>query len=112
MSDRQNSINLTLPLDEPAAPTMPMARRLHAHFMRGGSIAEAIDLVEQAELAAATTEPRTSNGRGTRLSASWAPSPSEMAFAVGRGMTPTLVQVEAEKFWNFWIAKAGANAVK
>lgn len=114
MSDHHCSTNFILPLDEPAVPTMPMARLLYAHFVRGGSIAEAIDLVEKAELTAAATEPdpRTANKRGTRLAPSWKPAPSEVAFALGRGMNPHLVEAEAEKFRNYWVAKAGANAAK
>jgi len=114
VSDRQNSPYLPLSLDEPASLRTPIAQQLRAHFLGGGSISEGIHLVERAELAAISTaiQPHTIKGRGTRLSPTWKPSQTDAAFAVGRGMRPESVQVEAEKFRNYWIAKAGANATK
>jgi hypothetical protein len=92
----------------------PIAKKLRAHFMRGGSIADAIRLVEMEELATApiARKQRHGQGRGSRLPPDWKPSTSEIAYAVDRGMRLEQVQVEAEKFRNYWIAKAGVNATK
>src|SRR5690242_12005700 len=110
MSNSQYTANLTLPLDDPSVPSTPMARLLYSHAIRGGSILDGINLIEKAELAAAAAapKPRNSHQRGTRLSACWAPSLAELNFALERGMAWALIQTEAEKFRNYWIAKAGA----
>jgi hypothetical protein len=95
----------------------PIAVELRAHFDRGGGIEEAIRLVEALERASARlTAPTTrANGldrRGCRLPADWRPSPAEVQFALGKGMSERRVFVEAEKFLNYWTAKSGAGATK
>src|SRR5713226_2081382 len=95
---------------EAEGPRTPIAKRLSAHFVGGGSIADAIRLVEKEELARSpiANKQRLSSGRGSRLSPDWAPLVLEIEFALDRGMTREVVSVEAEKFRNYWIAKSGA----
>jgi hypothetical protein len=88
-------------------PATPIAKALHEYFEDGGTKAGAIHLVEAIERAGAS--PR---GRGSRLAGDWMPGKDEVAFALGKGMTPDRIEAEAEKFKNYWTAKAGAGGVK
>jgi hypothetical protein len=95
----------------------PIANELRAFFDRGGSTAEAVQLVSALERAAARTlvgGPRSKqqSGRGSRLCANWQPSAPDVEFAIGRGLSHKRVSVEAEKFRNYWTAKSGAGAIK
>jgi hypothetical protein len=91
-----------------------MAAELHAHFARGGSIAEAIRLVELIELRG--KRKRSSRNdcspRGTRLPTDWRPSPTDIEFARAKGMHPARIGTEGERFRNYWTAKCGAAATK
>lgn len=103
--------------EAPAEPSTPIAAELHAHFERGGSIADGVRLVAMLERAGARAlalaKPRKeASGRGSRLPADWQPSPSEVAFALDRGMSQARLNTEVEKFRNYWLAKSGAGATK
>jgi hypothetical protein len=50
--------------------------------------------------------------RGTRLPSNWKPSAADLAYAARKGLDPTAIANEAEKFQNHWLAKAGADAKK
>jgi hypothetical protein len=50
--------------------------------------------------------------RATRISSTWLPSSYDVAFAQERGMTNAQIEIEAEKFLNYWTAKSGRNATK
>jgi uncharacterized protein YdaU (DUF1376 family) len=50
--------------------------------------------------------------RASRLSAEWWPSTEGINFAIGKGLNQQCISVEAEKFRNYWIAKAGTGATK
>jgi hypothetical protein len=95
-------------------PSTPIAAALYDHFARGGTIEEGLRLVEALERV--TTKPRSRPkepvARGSRLSAAWEPSAGDISFAVARGMTPTRITNEAEKFKNYWSAKSGSGAIK
>jgi hypothetical protein len=52
------------------------------------------------------------NGRGTRLPTDWRPSKDCLSYAAKRGLAAASVEIEAEKFKNFWTAKTGASATK
>jgi len=56
--------------------------------------------------------PATSRASGTRLPEDWEPSSDDIAYAAGRGMARDRVQLESEKFRNYWIAKSGRDAAK
>jgi hypothetical protein len=95
----------------------PIATRLAEHFMRGGSVDEAIRLVGALEHAAmhscaGTTRTARPDKRGSRLSPDWRPSAEDLRYALGRGMPEARVWAEAEKFLNYWTAKSGASATK
>jgi len=51
-------------------------------------------------------------GRGTRLGADWVLPMPGRDYAASIGVPSTVIDREAEKFRDFWIAKAGANGVK
>jgi len=52
------------------------------------------------------------SSRGTRLSESWQPLPENLADAKSRGMPESKIAGEAERFRDYWIAKAGKDGVK
>jgi hypothetical protein len=114
MPDHQTTIFEGFAADEAESPATPIATKLRAHFMSGGSIRDGIRLVEREERASVrgACKQRVLSVRGSRLSSDWGPSTSEIAFAVDRGMTLELAHVEAEKFRNYWTAKTGVNATK
>jgi hypothetical protein len=99
------------------ARTAPIAAKLRDHFANGGSIADGIKLVELLERAGIRAGERSQFRapkvvRGSRLASDWHPSPSEIAFALDRGMPRVRINTEIEKFRNYWIAKSGASAIK
>jgi hypothetical protein len=98
-------------------PNTPIAAELHAHFAEGGSIADAIRLVERIERASSRMPVAKRSGqgngaRGTRLEPGWQPSHEEILFARSRRMPPAMIETEIEKFRNYWVAKSGASATK
>jgi hypothetical protein len=98
-------------------PRTPIAAELHRHFAEGGSISEGIKLAEVLERAQSrsliASKSRTSEGqRGSRLPADWRPSQAEISFALDRGMPARRLDIEVEKFRNYWTAKSGASATK
>jgi hypothetical protein len=95
----------------------PIAEELQAHFERGGSVAEGVQLVAALERAiarrsAAESRSKQAAARGSRLLASWEPSQLDVRFALERGLPRTRLPLEAEKFRNYWTAKSGVSASK
>jgi hypothetical protein len=95
----------------------PIAEELHAHFERGGSVAEGVQLVAALERAVARRSAieapsKQSAARGTRLFAGWEPSTLDVQFALDRGLPRTRLFNETEKFRNYWTAKSGVSASK
>jgi hypothetical protein len=71
------------------------------------------------EEANASSTPKEAKGaslgarkRATRLSAEWWPSLENVNYAIGKGLNQQRINVEAEKFRNYWIAKSGTGATK
>lgn len=56
--------------------------------------------------------PRAARKKGSRLSADWQPSVDEIGFARGKGLSEQRIQLQVEKFRNYWIGKAGEKGVK
>jgi hypothetical protein len=50
--------------------------------------------------------------KAKRIDPAWKPSASEIRFARQRGLTTREIDVEAEKFRNYWTAKGGREAAK
>jgi len=50
--------------------------------------------------------------RGSRISASWTPTPKDYAFATSKGLTTQEINDESDRFRRYWIAKAGRGATK
>lgn len=95
----------------------PIARELKAFLKRGGSMHEAVLFVAALERAAGVKNQgkqraSKSESRGSRLSPDWYPNEREIEFGLQRGLSKECTAVEAEKFRNYWTAKAGAGAIK
>lgn len=50
--------------------------------------------------------------QATRLSSDWWPSEANIQYALAKGLTLERINIEAEKFRNYWTAKAGKDAAK
>jgi hypothetical protein len=55
---------------------------------------------------------KNNNTRGSRLPVDWQPSQAEIDFALDTGWTREHVEIEVNKFRDYWIAKAGKDACK
>jgi hypothetical protein len=102
---------------EPGSAITPIAAELRAHFERGGSVADGVQLVAALERAVTRKlagEPRSKQSavRGSRLSAGWEPSIVDAQFALDRGLPHARLSIETEKFRNYWTAKSGVSAIK
>jgi hypothetical protein len=97
-----------------ARPETPIASELHDHLARGGTPADGVRLVELLELSGRKSKKRAkhSDGRGSRLPPDWRPCEADIAYAIGRGIAMPRIEIEAEKFRNFWLAKSGVDACK
>ena len=65
--------------------------------------------------AEAETDPSLRSGarrRAMRLEKDWWPTPENIEYALAKGLSLDRVNVEAEKFRNYWTAKAGKDAAK
>src|SRR5262245_40111225 len=104
----------TLQLASPTPPA-PIAAELRDHFERGGTIEDGIKLVEMLERVLGRAPPSANLqkvARGSRLPADWRPSAMDISYALDRGMPRARIDVEAEKFGNYWRSKTGAGATK
>lgn len=54
----------------------------------------------------------TTKNQGSRLSPEWKPSQGDRDFARGEGLTEREVIRQADMFRDYWLSKAGANAIK
>jgi hypothetical protein len=90
----------------------PIARLVETMLSDGIAHDAIVRAVESAEAPCSRPSSRTRIVKGTRLSPDWAPSVGLVSYGVAQGLTPTLVQLEAEKFKNYWLAKSGPGAVK
>jgi hypothetical protein len=110
------SADLGLFGSETVGASTPIAAELRAHFARGGSVDDAVWLVEMCERDGASAAPTRKalavRGRGSRLSPDWQPSAVEISYALELGIPRSGVNIEIEKFRNYWIAKSGAGATK
>jgi hypothetical protein len=65
------------------------------------------------EREARSSEPRSKDGtKGTRIPENWQLSDADRAIAAGKGFSWDAIQFTAEKFRNYWLAKAGPSALK
>lgn len=55
---------------------------------------------------------KTRVDRGSRLSADWRPSEADRSYAASQGLGERDIDREAERFRNYWTAKAGSGGVK
>jgi hypothetical protein len=69
-------------------------------------------LEDSRERAPAPGKDRRGRQKGTRLSAAWAPSPEDLAYARGKGYAAAEIDDMAEKFRNYWLAATAPNAEK
>jgi hypothetical protein len=90
----------------------PIAMLVESMLAAGVEHRVIVSTVEAAEHSSHTRASRPKQGRGTRLSDDWKPGEDDIAYAAGFRMSETLIALEAQKFKNYWIAKAGAGATK
>lgn len=50
--------------------------------------------------------------RGTRIDPRWKPNVMEFDYALGHGLSPGEIDLQAERFVNYWLAKTGDKALK
>jgi hypothetical protein len=86
----------------------PIARMVQTMLAEGVPPDAIVSAVEGAEAASSPQR----GGRGMRLPAGWEPSTELIRYALAQGFSLGDVEVQAEKFKNYWLAKAGASAVK
>jgi hypothetical protein len=92
-----------------STPIAMLVETMLANGLEHEAIVLAVQKAEKS-LRARPAEQRSS--RGTRLPEDWRPEPSDVAYATAFRMPDTLIALEAQKFKNYWRAKAGAGATK
>jgi DnaT DNA-binding domain len=90
-----------------STPIADLVRRMHNAGIAIDVIIDAVETVERAG-----QRKRDPVHRGERLPANWQPTESAIAFAVERGMSRGGIELELEKFRNYWSAKTGQSATK
>jgi hypothetical protein len=91
--------------------TTPIADMVEA-LPTGATREEIVRVIRAVEMSRATRRPEGRSDHGTRLPPDWQPSQSEIDYALSRGLAIERVQIEAEKFKNYWTAKSGKDATK
>jgi hypothetical protein len=89
-------------------PIADLVAKLLADGCAGEVIVQAVAAAERE----ARQVPAGASKRGRRLPEGWLPSSSAVSFALERGLSPAEIEVETEKFRNYWTAKAGQGAIK
>jgi hypothetical protein len=90
----------------------PIAMLVESMLAAGVEHRVIVSAVETAENSLRARVSSSKQSRGTRLSDDWKPSEDDIAYAAGFRMSQILIALEAQKFKNYWIAKAGAGATK
>lgn len=67
---------------------------------------------KQEQINKGTKEVINKKAQASRLPDDWQPSIEDIAYATGKGLSRSAVDYQAEKFRNYWHARAGPNAVK
>jgi uncharacterized protein YdaU (DUF1376 family) len=92
-----------------AAEQMLKRRRANAEQMltqsQSQSQSHKKEDIESASLGSAPT-------KGSRLSEDWQPSPDNLSFAESEGFSASEINLEAAKFRDYWVGRAGAGGVK
>jgi hypothetical protein len=91
-----------------------IANLVQAMLADGAEHEVIVSAVEAAELkssrrAARSIDPTT---RGARLPTDWQIPETFIAHAAANGMAAARIQIEAERFKNYWTAKSGQGAIK
>jgi|ERR1043165_8206610 hypothetical protein len=94
-------------------PSTPIARRVLSMLEQGVAHEAIVRAIEAAELKPSRRRGNLDHpARGTRLPADWEIPVTFMHHALARGMPAARIQIEAERFKNYWTAKSGQGAVK
>src|ERR1051325_6787568 len=88
----------------------PIADLVEEMLAKGTADQEIVAAVAALEIAERSG--RRVSRRGKRLPLEWAPSQGGLAYAIERGMSRHHVDLELEKFRNYWMAKSGQGALK
>jgi hypothetical protein len=76
----------------------------------GAEQGEIVRAVEDAEMKLRRRQ--SGSERGNRLPSDWTASQNCIDYALSHGMVSSQIQLEVEKFKNYWIARTGAGAIK
>src|SRR4051812_22594217 len=90
----------------------PIAMLVEAMLAGGADHSAVVHAVEAAELDQRAKPYKSQSGRGSQLSNDWQPNDADVAYATALQVPESLIALEAEKFRNYWTAKAGAGATK
>jgi hypothetical protein len=89
--------------------TTPIAMLVQSLLLRGVDDHLIVQAVENEEKKRAGDQ---KTKRGNRLEADWTPAEPDIEYALSHGMPMARIEIEAEKFKNYWTAKSGAGAIK
>src|ERR1044071_6732123 len=92
---------------EPDTPIADLVQQLLAENVAADVVVAAVATAERARRMIGRD-----GQRGQRLAADWQPSQTDTSFAARQGMTRHQIDLEAEKFRNYWTAKSGQGAAK
>lgn len=57
-------------------------------------------------------EPNGSSKKGSRIDPAWEPGEEEISYAEGKGLSLETINLEAERFRNYWLGRSGQAGVK
>jgi hypothetical protein len=89
----------------------PIAAEVQRLLADGADSQVIVRVIEAAELHALTVRAQNGN-RGSRLDSDWHPSHDDIGYALKRGMSLDRIEVEVERFRNYWTSKTGKGATK
>src|SRR5687768_14436574 len=94
------------------APSTPIAHLVQSMLADSAEHDAIVRAVEAAELKPSRRRRGANETRGKRLLPDWQIPSTFVEHASARGMPAARIQVEAERFKNYWTAKSGQGAVK
>jgi hypothetical protein len=90
----------------------PIAELVRSMFANGADPEAIACAVAALEMKARTSRIAPRSLVGTRLATDWTLPANFVEHAIERGMPRARIAIEAERFRNYWIAKAGQGAIK
>jgi hypothetical protein len=90
----------------------PIAAMVAECFGRGDAPAAILGMIEAVELNGTRKRNSAKAKRGSRLTNDWRPTTRGLEYATEHGLDGSRLEIEIEKFRNYWTAKSGAGACK